>query len=341
MKKKNEYKKITAKIENTTFSKIILIGSPEHGNLGDQAISVAEFNFFQYYFRDQEIIEITGDIYRFFHKQLKNYIRKDNVLFITGGGFLGSLWLNEEEMVRQVIKDYPNNKIFILPQTIFFEDTDEGRKQLAISKSVYRSHDALYVFARDWKSYDFFCNEIFKNDEKCFYAPDIVTFLDLEPKNTPRENKILMCMRKDKERCVLQEDKEKLYKKIEQLNFQTEQIDTVVPRPVSIKKRDKELETIFSAFQSSKLVITDRLHGMLFAAITGTPCIAFNNSSKKVEGVYKWIRYLDYVKCVQTVEQAMDIIPQLLKKENCQYSSKPLQKKFDEMADIIKKYGGL
>ena len=209
---------------------IILLGSPEHGNLGDHAISVAERLFFKDYFQNKDVVELSGDIYRSNIKYIKKHIKQDDVLFITGGGFLGSLWLNEEEMVRQVIKDFPKNKIFILPQTVFFEDTDEGKKQLKTSKSVYRSHDALYVFARDRNSYDFFCKEVFENDENCFYAPDIVTYLDLESQSAPRENKILICMRKDKERCILQEDKEKLYKKIEILSLQTEEIDTVVPR---------------------------------------------------------------------------------------------------------------
>ncbi|QCT70195.1 polysaccharide pyruvyl transferase family protein [Eubacterium maltosivorans] len=323
---------------DTANSFVVLIGSPEHGNLGDHAISVAECLFFNDYFANKNVIEISGDVYRSNIKYIKKQIKSNDILFITGGGFLGSLWLNEEEMVRQIIKDFPKNKIFILPQTIFFEDTEDGRNQFKISKSVYRSHDALYVFARDRNSYDFFCKEIFENNEKCFYVPDIVTYLDLEVPNTPRENRILMCLRKDKERCIQQEDKEELYKKIRQFSFEMKQIDTVVPRSVSIKQRDKELENIFSEFQSSKLVITDRLHGMLFAAITGTPCIAFNNSSKKVEGVYEWIKYLDYVKCVQTIEEAMETMPKLLEKDNCQYSSKPLQKKFDEMADIIKEF---
>ncbi|WP_270504838.1 polysaccharide pyruvyl transferase family protein [Eubacterium limosum] len=337
--RKIRYQNLIRQLKTNSLSRLILIGSPEHGNLGDHAISVAELEFLHNHFLNQNIFEILGDQYRFYNVKLKRQIDTKDLLFITGGGFLGSLWLNEEEMVRQIIKDFPKNKIFILPQTIFFEDTDEGRKQLAISKSIYQSHDFLYVFVRDRNSYDFFCNEIFESNEKCFYVPDIVTYLDLEPKNVPRDNKILMCMRKDKERCIRQEDKEKLYKKIMELHLQIEEIDTVVPRAVSLKQRDKELDNIFSKFQNAKLVITDRLHGMLFAAITGTPCIAFNNSSKKVEGVYEWIKYLDYVKCVQTIEEAREIIPKLLKKEKCRYSSKPLQKKFDEMANIIKKYG--
>ena len=51
-------------------------------------------------------------------------------------------------------------------------------------------------------------------------------------------------------------------------------------------------------FRKSKLVVTDRLHGMLFAAITGTPCIALGNSSGKVKGVYDWLTHLDYIQYV-------------------------------------------
>ena len=34
-------------------------------------------------------------------------------------------------------------------------------------------------------------------------------------------------------------------------------------------------------------MITDRLHGMIFAYITNTPCIAIDNSNGKVKNFYK------------------------------------------------------
>lgn len=37
-------------------------------------------------------------------------------------------------------------------------------------------------------------------------------------------------------------------------------------------------------FRECELVITDRIHGMIFAAITGTPCIALSNY--KIKGTY-------------------------------------------------------
>lgn len=57
----------------------------------------------------------------------------------------------------------------------------------------------------------------------------------------------------------------------------------------------------FKDFQKSKLVITDRLHGMVFCAISGTPCIAFSNYNHKVKGTYDWIKDLDYIKYVDNI----------------------------------------
>ena len=42
-------------------------------------------------------------------------------------------------------------------------------------------------------------------------------------------------------------------------------------------------------------MVTDTLHCMVSAAITGTPCIAFDNLSGKVQGVYQWIKNLPYI----------------------------------------------
>ena len=82
-----------------------------------------------------------------------------------------------------------------------------------------------------------------------------------------------------------------------------------VPYGVPAEVREFEVERKFDEFRRARLVITDRLHGMIFAAITGTPCIALNNSSGKVEGVWSlWLRHLDYVKFVREAAE----IPALL-----------------------------
>ena len=39
-----------------------------------------------------------------------------------------------------------------------------------------------------------------------------------------------------------------------------------------------------------------------------TPCITFNNVSKKVQGVYEWINELDYIQFVNSIEEFIDAI---------------------------------
>ena len=44
-------------------------------------------------------------------------------------------------------------------------------------------------------------------------------------------------------------------------------------------------------FSSSKIVITDRLHGLIFSKITSTPCIAIDNSNNKIRETYNaWLK---------------------------------------------------
>ena len=70
--------------------------------------------------------------------------------------------------------------------------------------------------------------------------------------------------------------------------------------------------------------------------ITGTPCIAFNNSTGKVAGVYSWIQKLPYIQFVSEKEISEEIIREALSFEDCQYESIEIQERMREMAKFIK-----
>ena len=84
---------------------------------------------------------------------------------------------------------------------------------------------------------------------------------------------------------------------------------------VPISNRTIAVEKKLMEFSRAELVITDRLHAMLFAAITGTPCVAFDNSSKKVSGVYEWIRHLDYIALASSEEKAKNLALKMIDKK--------------------------
>ena len=62
---------------------------------------------------------------------------------------------------------------------------------------------------------------------------------------------------------------------------------TVVDENIPIGMSELYVYNKLTEFASARLVITDRLHGLIFSAITNTPCIAFDNLSGKVHGTYR------------------------------------------------------
>jgi len=316
--------------------RIILIGTPEHGNLGDHLIAEGELAFFKDFFNDYKIVEITGDQYRDQHRRVKNQINSKDIITITGGGFLGSLWMREEEMVRHIIKSFYNNKIVILPSTVYFEDNDFGRKELETSKKIYGEHKNLTVCVRDSNSIS--CTQILlgeKKSNKIIYAPDMALYLNKSKKNDTREG-ILFCLREDKEKVISDQDTKKLYKIASDKRKPIKKISTVASVNIKKANRAKELQNLFDEFGRSKLTITDRLHGMIFAAITGTPCIALNNCSGKVQGVYSWIKHLKFIVFIERVDEVSMYIDNLEKIKNATYNNDVLIPDFEKIAKALK-----
>lgn len=71
-------------------NRIFILNTPLHGNLGDQAIVKAEYVFFQKYFPKNKVFEIPRKDFE--PGIMKRVIRKNDLLVIHGGGYLGSLY---------------------------------------------------------------------------------------------------------------------------------------------------------------------------------------------------------------------------------------------------------
>jgi len=77
--------------------KIILFNTPAHDNIGDHLIALAELEFLEKKFLNHKIYEVTDIEYIQHHLKLKNRIKKDDIILISGGGYAGSLWLYNGE----------------------------------------------------------------------------------------------------------------------------------------------------------------------------------------------------------------------------------------------------
>lgn len=327
------YKKTKYLYENSKDKqRIILIGTPDHDNLGDHAIAYAEHEFIKRYFSEAEIIEITtGDINKNL-KALRKYINKNDVFIYHGGGNIGDAYLYEEEGRRKIILNFLENKIIIFPQTIYFTETEIGRREFEITKKTYNSNYNLSIIARETKSYEIM-KQAFPNN-KIILTPDIVTFLKKTDKNIERKG-TLLCIRKDKESILTDEIKINIKEIVSKYYDDIVITDTSLDHMISIEKRNEELQKKWYQFQSSELVVTDRLHGMVFAAITSTPCIAIGNYNYKVKGTYEWIKHLNYIRFVDGVDDIEKNIEELKKVNIIEYNNEFTKKYFQQIINII------
>ena len=87
---------------------------------------------------------------------------------------------------------------------------------------------------------------------------------------------------------------------------------------LSINERKIELSKIWKQFESSEWIITDRLHGMIFAFITRTPAIVIPNNNHKIGSCYEWIKNCGYIFFVP--EPSIKVILDILKRKDIQYN---------------------
>lgn len=310
-----------------------LFATPCHGNLGDHAIVRAEKKMLTDIEEKSIFVEISNDDYRKYKKCINKIVDIEDTIIIDGGGNLGTLWQYEDNKISEIISTYKNNKIIIFPQTCFYDNTIEGNDVLSKNQEIYSKARDLTICLRDKVSYDS-CQEYF-SDVNLLLTPDIVMYLDNLHYDEIRKG-CLLCLRSDKEKVLEDEFSLQIEEYLNNIGLEFRYTDTVIKKRVDSVNRNEELDEKWKEFASAKLVITDRLHGMIFAAITGTPCLAIDNISKKVSGVYGWIKYLDYIKVCDSVEEIIDNIDEFSSMENCRYSKDEHSKYFEQIEELFK-----
>ncbi|MGE7759127.1 polysaccharide pyruvyl transferase family protein [Peribacillus sp. NPDC097895] len=305
--------------------KIILMQTPLHGNLGDQAIAYAEKKFINENFKDYAFLEVSFSNVLKKAKNIKRVLGKDDVIFIHGGGNMGDMYLPEELLRRFIIKYFRDTKVISFPQTISFSPNAKGKRELEKSKGIYKKNKHLVLTARESISLKMMEESFGK--EKVIFTPDIVLSLD-ERSNSKREG-ILTCFRNDEEQNISSDLKTKIINEIKTKYKKVTVSDTVINKNVNDSTREIELNNIWGKMKESEVVLTDRLHGMIFCAITGTPCIVFKNFNHKIISSYNdWLKDIKYIKFIDIneVKSTDEIIEIIEEYRNLNLSSLPFTK---------------
>lgn len=323
---------------------IYLIGTPHHGNLGDQAIVYAENKILQDKFKNHRIIEITTTDITNHLKNLKANLKKDDIFALHGGGNLGDEYFWEEEVRRKIITDFKDNKIILFPQSIYFKDTENGKSELEKTKMIYSAHENLTLVAREETSYSIM-KEAFPNNN-VILTPDIVMYLDKTQPKFERSG-ALISLRRDREGVLSLEQKDEIINAAKN-NFEniiitdtvaqcTNSENEVLEYMINVNQREKELNKKWDQFKKAQVVITDRLHGMVFCAITSTPCIVIANYNHKVKDTYQWLKNLNYIKFVNDIDEIPKLINELKNIEIKAYDNSFAIENYEQIIEIMKK----
>lgn len=280
--------------------RIFLLNVPSHGNLGDHLICRAERVMIRDMFGVEPFCFSTGDT-AYGLGFLRRNIRRGDVILLTGGGYMGSIWKKEDLRVRTVVRMFPDNRIVILPQTVFYDSTPEAEAMLREAVEVYGAHADLTIAVRERPSYDFAVARLLPSaPRRVVLMPDMALYAG-PFRSAAREDKVLLCLRGDRERVERAELPEAVRRAAGGAAVET--VDTVVLRHVPLVAEDAEIDSLLGRFASARAVVTDRLHGMIFAAICGTPVVAMDNTSGKVRAVYEaWLADVPYVRFAESAD---------------------------------------
>lgn len=299
------------------MKKIILVGIPHHGNKGDAGIVYGEHEFIKEYFKDYELINVAQENAVDVIDDIEKICTKGDIIALHGGGNMGVEYFLIERIRREYITRFVNNKIIIFPQTIYYKEneTEEFEKSIRI----YSKHPDLTIMAREKTSYETMKNGYTKS--KIIFTPDIVTFLNKTEESYNREGALIL-LREDRERVLSDEKKDSIEQILKEHYSKIEFSDTVIKAPIEDENRENILNELWDQLKSAEIVVTDRLHGMIFCAITETPCIVFGNYNHKVESSFKWFEDLGYIKFIETEEELQRAIEELRDVKDIKYPDK-------------------
>ena len=315
----------------------VIFFAADYNNLGDLAITIAQQNFLSSLLGDKyEIIKINeSETYDWVHAIKK--IKPENVIItLIGGGNSGSLYEFIENPRRFILKFFKEYTIISFPQTVFFEEDGGAKATREAFSKVAGNCKNLTLVAREKYS-----EQVYKQltDTKVLLTPDIVFTYEkyVHNKGDRDMDSVALILRSDKEKAIDDAFQDDLIDMVGKLFKEVKSIDTC-----DIEYSDGNEQELLSNYlenlQMVRLVITDRLHGMILSYITKTPCIVFDNNNGKIKSTYEtWLQNQNIVRLFDATSNNLFDLQQAINemKECKEFVFDDLNERFDTLREII------
>lgn len=285
-------------------SDYIFLDLPYYGNVGDVMIWQSTLDILRYI--PQKCLYSSS-----VHTYQKPSINENVTIIFMGGGNFGDLWESHQLFRHNVMKDFPNNPIVQLPQSVCWQSEDKKRTDIEKFK---RHKGKVFICLRDTQSYDLINREY--DNVTPILLPDMVLGLDVDFYLKKwhidiRQPKGCLYVRRNDSEVGYQNksdgfvpenaviaDWPSMSKKYKPMRCYTK-ISHYIRILLGSSTQHRLLDYIFkfyikdcilkSGFKfiaSYQTVYTTRLHAGILAYLMGKEVMMFDNSYGKISGVY-------------------------------------------------------
>jgi exopolysaccharide biosynthesis predicted pyruvyltransferase EpsI len=302
------------------YSRVALLDFPSHRNAGDSLIYLGE----RQYLRKLGIkVSYVCDEARYSARKLRK-THSDGPILLHGGGNLGDRWLVYQDFRERVIKDFPDRQIIQLPQSIEFQDGPRLRQ----AQRIFECHSNLTIMIRDHVGVAT-TKKLFPSN-RVMFCPDLALGVGLLKGSQSPDVDVLMLLRRDSEAVPAHQAIQPCP------SVTSEVVDWGLLGPVAaayraakipgaIARKAPALRDIlypllrmgYSAqawlnvrsavrmISRGQIVVTDRLHAAVFAALLGMPVVAVDNCYGKLSAIIgDYLGQLPGIKFSRSVEEA-------------------------------------
>jgi len=308
--------KLSNSCKSNSTKKVYWIGafSPIHGNVGDHAQTLGVRRFLRDHFGDYKIITIyRDDVSAHKLRGIAEHLRPQDIVFLHSSGDFGSMHdvanhhsgsISYPEVRRQIVKYALSQNIINLPVTAYYQDDEKGKVSLQKDQDAF-DQSRFTVLCRELVSL-----QVVQSNLQCesMFFPDFVFYLEPKPIAVPRKG-VLTILRNDKEAVLDKKQKSLIIEKLKS-KFSDVFVKDIMHEYHVIPDfiLDEYMERVFEQFQGRELVITDKMHGMITAVITGTPCIALSGGIPHKILAYKpfLAGAVEFVENIAELEAAID-----------------------------------
>ena len=271
---------------------MLYLDYPIHENIGDLLINAGTERFFEEHglrvWRRHSIFDFPPGAY--------GKLPPGTVVVLHGGGNFGDIWVEHQEFRERVVREFPEQRIVAMPQTVHFRDGERARRAFA----TLAAHRDLHLFVRDRVSERTLREGGMRN---VALAPDMAHALWPTLRAAPGRGgrEALHMYRDDIESGAVPADLVghrgaaldwadsvpaahfALFRAVRKLHV----LAGHAPGRLQLSSlwypvRDRIIADGIAMFSGRSQIVTNRLHGVILAALLELPVVAFDNSYGKL-----------------------------------------------------------